>query len=88
MKIMVPGEEARAQADLELLAKDEVELTATLAVRSVVIDLIETIGPIETHQTYHGRKMRTPIPAERFMSNGLKSLVCAQALPASMNPSP
>ena len=29
------------------------ELTATLAVRSVVIDLIETIGPIETHQTYH-----------------------------------
>ena len=34
---------------LELLTEDEVELTATLCTE----DLIETVGPVDTHQTDH-----------------------------------
>ena len=35
-----------------------------------------------------GRKMRTPTPAERFMSKGLNLLVSYYAFPPSRNPRP
>jgi hypothetical protein len=59
----------------------KVELTATILFRTKY--LIETIAPVNTHQTNHRQKIRTPTPAERFKSSGLKFLISCQALPPS-----
>ena len=47
-------------------------------------DIIETVCPVDSQQTYHRQNIRTPTPAERFMSNGLKSFTLDHALPPSM----
>ena len=38
---------------LEFLTQDEVELTSTLLILATVPYLVETVSPVNTHQTHH-----------------------------------
>ena len=38
---------------LEFLTQDEVELASTLLILASVPNLVETVCPVDTHQTYH-----------------------------------
>lgn len=66
---------------LKFLSNDEVELrTAGLDAVDV---LLETVGPVNTHQTDYREQDAHTETAERFMSKGLNLLTLAQALPPS-----
>ena len=43
---------------LELLSEDEVEIAATTRARTglVGVDIVESIGPVDTHQSHHGEE--------------------------------